>query len=85
MENNVIIVGSKALSKYLLSALMASGNSENIVLRGRGKNISKTVALANILSAKHNFKTKEIKIGEEDLENGKKTSYIEIQLEFLKS
>jgi len=80
MEDNVIIVGSKTLPKYLLSVLTMSSDFKNLVLRGRGKNISKTVALANILASKYGFEVKEIKIGNEDIENGKKTSYIEIEV-----
>jgi DNA-binding protein len=84
MNQNYVIIGDKPIGQYILAVytLQNQGFSE-IVIRGRGKKITKAVDLVELLKNKHmpgRIKVKDIKIGTDINSNGKGTSFIEITI-----
>jgi len=86
--DNVIFVGKKTPMAYVLACITQfNDGKKEVVLRARGKSISRAVDVAEILRNKFftDVKVKEVKIGTEELTNqqGEKVnvSTIEIVLE----
>lgn len=78
-----VSVGNKPLGDYLVSAaILFNQGIKRVVLRGRGENISKTVALYNALKDRMGdaIRLIDVKIGSEEIK-GKIVSYIEIKVE----
>jgi len=85
-ESNEILVGKKPLSKYVLAVVTQFNNgNEKVVVKARGRMISKAVDCVQMLKNKFikDLKIDDIKIGTEILnKEGKETpvSYIEIHV-----
>jgi DNA-binding protein len=79
-----VYVGNKPLAQYILAVLTLYNKGEKeILLRGRGRQISKTVDVVELLKNKHlmnKIEVEDIKIGTENAPNGKQISYIEIKI-----
>ena len=85
--DNVVFVGSKHLMNYVNSIEMQFKNSPEVIIKARGKFISKAVDIVEVAKRRGltdgNIKIKEIKIGTEEYNNeGKKinVSTIDIML-----
>jgi len=82
-EQRRVTVGNKPLSNYiaLVSTFLSQGVKE-IVIRGKGENISKAVDLYNILHRRLGdyLKLTNVSIGTEHV-GGRAVSYIEITLQ----
>ena len=88
MENNKIFVGSKPVMNYVLAVVtLFNEGSDNVVIRARGKAISRAVDTAEIVRNRFipNSKVSDIRISTEEIENfdNEKTnvSIIEIFIE----
>ncbi len=86
-QDNVIYVGKKPTMGYVLAALTQFTNgAQEVVIKARGKAISKAVTVAEVLRNRYipDLKVKDIKIGTEEIasEDGKvsRVSAIEIYL-----
>ena len=82
-----IFVGNKPVMNYVLAALIQfSGGAETLVIKARGRAISKAVTVAEILRRrlfKEKVDVKDVKIGSEQVgegENARVVSTIEITL-----
>ncbi|NPA05144.1 MAG: DNA-binding protein [Crenarchaeota archaeon] len=52
-RDNVVVVGRKSVSDYVLSAiLLFNEGKDEIIIKGRGENISKAVDVYNALKAR---------------------------------
>ncbi len=89
-DENVVFIGDKTFMNYVTAVVMqfTTKNSQEVVVKARGKFISRAVDVSEVASkkflAEHNIKVKDIKIDSEEFENkeGKKVnvSIIEITL-----
>jgi len=86
-NDNVVFIGKKPSMSYVLAVVTQFSSGQNsVVLKARGKSISKAVDVAEIVKNKfiQDAKVDEIKIGTEIIENEKKekmnVSTIEIAL-----
>jgi DNA-binding protein len=79
-----ILIGSKENSKYLHAIRMQTKMYNEVILKARGKNISKAVDISQIIQEEENIHVLEAKIGTDRLpskENNSETakvSFIEI-------
>jgi len=86
-EENSIFVGNKPAMNYVLAVVTQFKNSDEVVIKARGRAISKAVDTAEISRNRfvENSKIKEIKIGTESVVNEEgnnfNVSFIEIYLE----
>jgi len=88
MAENEIFVGKKPFMNYVTGALLQfNKGAKELVLKARGKYISRAVDVAEAIKNKFlsDVKVSEIKIGSEELEskdkgNKVRVSYIEIKL-----
>ncbi|MDI6654654.1 MAG: DNA-binding protein Alba [Candidatus Hydrothermarchaeota archaeon] len=87
-EDNIVYVGSKPTMNYVLAVTTQfTGASKEVVIKARGRAISRAVDVAEIIRRRFNTdaKIKDIKIGTEDLKTDEggtiKVSSIEITLE----
>jgi archaea-specific DNA-binding protein len=74
-SDNVVFVGSKHLMNYVNSIDMQLKKSPEVIIKARGKFISKAVDIVEVAKRQNNTKmsVKDIKIGTEEYENeGKK-------------
>lgn len=85
MPRDVVLVGKKPIMSYATAALMQLMESGNIVIKARGRAISRAVDVAQVLEnrlMKGAVKVADIKIGTETLGNPpKNVSTIEVKLE----
>ena len=88
MENNTIFVGSKPVMNYVLAVVTQfNEGSDSVILRARGKAISRAVDAAEIVRNRFvpDSKVSDIHISTEEIENynNEKTnvSIIEISIE----
>ena len=88
MENNTIFVGSKPVMNYVLAVVtLFNEGSENVLIRARGKAISRAVDTAEIVRNRFfpDCEVSDIQISTEEIENfnGETTnvSIIEIFIE----
>lgn len=89
-DDNIIFIGEKPFMNYVTGVVIqfTTQNNKEVVIKARGKFISRAVDVAEVASKKflteHNIKVKDIKIGSEEFENkeGKRinVSTIEITL-----
>lgn len=83
-EENVVFVGTKPTMSYVLAAVTQFGSSNEVIIRARGRAISRAVDVAEV--ARRRFlsgvKVKEIRIGTEELETkeGKKSNVSMIEI-----
>lgn len=86
-EKNEVFIGKKPFMNYVTAVVMQlSSGSKNIILKARGKYISRAVDVAEVVKNRfaEGAKIKDINIGSEEFEkDGRKirTSSIEITLE----
>ncbi len=88
IENNTVYIGKKPMMNYVLAVVSQFNvGSENVVIKARGKSISRAVDVAEIVRSRYvtDLKVREVRIAREHLpdEDGKTTnvSSIEIFLE----
>ncbi len=88
-DTNIVYVGEKPLMNYVTSVIMqfTTKNSETVVIKARGKHISKAVDIAEVARRKfmeNQATIQSINIGSEEFENkeGRRVnvSFIEITL-----
>tara|TARA_Y100000310_G_scaffold299197_1_gene333794 strand:- start:651 stop:953 length:303 start_codon:yes stop_codon:yes gene_type:complete len=92
-DDNVIFVGTKPFMNYITGIAMqfTVKNSNEVIIKARGKFITKAVNLAEVIRKKYlkdrNINLKDIKIGSEELENkdGKKTNVSTIEITLMKN
>jgi len=83
LKEEVVIVGKKPLMNYVLSIIvMFNQGVENIIVKGRGNDISKAVDIVNTVLSRLGdaIKISSIEIGSET-RKGKLVSFINIKLE----
>ncbi len=85
-NDNVIFVGNKPLINYVKSISIQLNTSSEVIVKARGKFISKAVDIVEVAkrSKEQSIKLKDIKIGTEEYESEGKTvkvSTIDITLE----
>jgi DNA-binding protein len=71
-EANVVLVGRKPVMNYVLACLtLIQNGAENVVVKARGRAISKAVDVAQILAKRFvpDLKVQEIKIDTEQVKN----------------
>jgi DNA-binding protein Alba len=88
IENNTVYIGKKPMMNYVLAVVSQFNvGSDNVVIKARGKSISRAVDVAEIVRSRYvtDLKVREVRIATEHLpdEDGKTTnvSSIEIFLE----
>jgi len=88
IENNTVYIGRKPMMNYVLAVVSQFNvGSENVVIKARGKSISRAVDVAEIVRSRYvtDLKVREVRIATEHLpdKDGKTTnvSSIEIFLE----
>lgn len=83
-NESVVLVGKKPIKAYILASVLALSKTPKLVLKARGKLITKAVDLAEILKRTENVKVEAINFGSETVstkDNRQKTvSTIEIIL-----
>ncbi len=82
-EESKITVGNKPVLDYIVSiAILFNQGVKRIIIRGRGDNISKAIAVYNAVKERMGdaVKLSNVRIGSED-RKGKLTSFIEIIIE----
>jgi len=83
VEESRITVGNKPVIDYIVSiAILLNQGIKRIIIRGRGPNISKAVAVYNAVKDRMGdaIKLSDVRIGSED-RRGKLISFIEIVIE----
>ncbi|NPA86040.1 MAG: DNA-binding protein Alba [bacterium] len=89
-EENVIYIGQKPTSKYILAVLMQfnNKNANRVVLKARGKAISKAVDVAQIITRRFlkDVKVGSIQIGTDELQDpsGRKINISTIAIELVR-
>ncbi len=82
-EESRITIGNKPILDYIVSiAILFNQGIRRIVIKGRGDNISKAVAVYNAIKERmgDSVKLSDVRIGSED-RRGKLVSFIEIVIE----
>ena len=70
MDDGTVFIGQKGLMNYVLAVVTQLGNgSDSVVIKARGRTISKAVDVAEVSRTKflNNIQVKDIKIGTEEL------------------
>lgn len=71
-----VVVGNKRVVNYLLATLISLKSSSDVVLRGRGRNISKAVHVANIIRQLELADIVETNTGLERVEDGGRSRFV---------
>ncbi|MEK6760930.1 MAG: DNA-binding protein Alba [Nanoarchaeota archaeon] len=87
-ENNIVFIGVKPFMNYVTSVVMlfTSKNKDEIVIKARGRWISRAVEVAEIVRKKflkeQNIQVKDIKIDSTEIENdeGRKVNVATIEI-----
>lgn len=85
-SDNIVYIGSKPFMNYITAGMMQLNGNEKVILKARGKNISRAVDIAEVLRRKFDNKIKigGINIASEELQSREgrmtKVSVIEISL-----
>lgn len=82
-EEGTVSVGSRPLSDYVLSIIILFNQGvKKVVLKGKGGNISKAVAVYNAVKDRlgDSIRLEDIEIGSEYYDNRKRVSYIKISI-----
>jgi archaea-specific DNA-binding protein len=89
--DNIIFIGGKPFMNYVTSVAMQfnTKNSPEVVIRARGKFISKAVDVSEVIRRRflkeQNLKIKDIQIGSEEfMKEGKKTNVSTIDITLIK-
>ena len=83
--NDTVYVGKKPMMNYVLAVVSQFNvGSENVIIKARGKSISRAVDVAEVVRKRYvmDAKVKEIRIGTEQLpdESGKTTNVSSIEI-----
>ncbi|MEM0361390.1 MAG: DNA-binding protein [Sulfolobales archaeon] len=82
-EEGTVSVGSRPLSDYVLSIIILFNQGvKKVVLKGKGGNISKAIAVYNAVKDRlgDSIRLEGIEIGSEYYDNRKRVSYIKISI-----
>ena len=87
-ENNIVFIGVKPFMNYVTSVVMlfTSKNKDEIIIKARGRWISRAVEVAEIVRKKflkeQNIQVKDIKIDSTEIENdeGRKVNVATIEI-----
>jgi len=82
-EESIISVSGRPLSDYVLSVIILFNQGvRKVVLKGRGNNISKAIAVYNAVKDRlgDSVKLENVEIGSEYVSEGKRVSYIKIAI-----
>jgi len=83
-EEDTVFIGSKPTMNYVLAVVTQFNSGDEVVLKARGRAISRAVDVAEIVRNRFvsNAKVKDIKIGTEPLttEEGKTTNVSSIEI-----
>ena len=83
-EENTVFIGSKPTMNYVLAVVTQFNSGDEVVLKARGRAISRAVDVAEIVRNRFvsNAKVKDIKIGTEPLntEEGRTTNVSSIEI-----
>jgi len=83
-EENTVFIGSKPTMNYVLAVVTQFNSGDEVVLKARGRAISRAVDVAEIVRNRFisDAKVKDIKIGTEPLttEEGKTTNVSSIEI-----
>ncbi len=83
-ENNVLLIGKKPAKSYAAAAMYKMGSESSIIIKARGKAISKAVDVAEIILNKlgnGNYELGSISIGTAEVESeGQKRSISTIEI-----
>lgn len=85
-EKNVVFIGQKPMSVYTTSVVMASGNSNIVTIKGRGKYVGKAVDVSQLITRRFlkNWSITDVRLGTSEMETEDKrkifVSTIEIQI-----
>lgn len=89
MEENTIFIGSKPVMNYVLAVVTQFNDNDSVILRARGKAISRAVDTAEIVrnSFVQDAEVSDIQISTEEVENynNEKTNVSIIQIKLEKS
>ena len=89
MEENTIFIGSKPVMNYVLAVVTQFNDNDSVILRARGKAISRAVDTAEIVrnSFVQDAEVADIQISTEEVENynNEKTNVSIIQIKLEKS
>lgn len=89
-DNNVVFIGDKPFMNYVTGVVMqfTTHNSDEVIIKSRGRFISRAVDVAEVASKRfleNSIEVKDIKIGSEDFINKEgrnvRVSFIEITLQ----
>lgn len=83
LEESKITIGNKPILDYIVSiAILFNQGVRRVVIKGKGDNISKAVAVYNAIKERMGdaVKLNDVRIGSED-RRGRLTSFIEIVIE----
>lgn len=87
-EENTVFIGSKPTMNYVLAVVTQFNSGSEVVLKARGRAISRAVDVAEIVRNRFisDAKVKDIKIGTEPLttEEGKTTNISSIEISMAK-
>ncbi len=83
--NDTVYIGRKPMMNYVLAVVSQFNvGSENVIIKARGKSISRAVDVAEVVRKRYvmDAKVKEIRIGTEQLpdESGKTTNVSSIEI-----
>ncbi|MCR5026420.1 MAG: DNA-binding protein Alba [Methanobrevibacter sp.] len=89
MEENTVLIGSKPVMNYVLAVVTQFNDNDHVILRARGRAISRAVDTAEIVrnSFVQDAEVADIHISTEEVENynGEKTNVSIIQITLEKS
>lgn len=83
VEESLISVGNRPLHDYVTSVIILFNQGiKKVVLKGKGSNISKAIAVYNAVKDRlgDSIKLEHVDIGSEFINNKKRVSYIKISL-----
>lgn len=87
---NEIFVGKKPLMAYVTASLVQLANEPNVIIKARGKSITKAVDVAQIIIKRMNtlgYQINEVKLGSEEMQSqdGKTRNVSTIEIDLAKS
>lgn len=89
IENNTVYIGKKPMMNYVLAVVSQFNvGCENVVIKARGRSISRAVDVAEIVRSRYvtDAKVREVRIATEHLpdENGETTNVSSIEIFLVK-
>ena len=68
-DGSVVFVGSKPFINYITSVQFIAQSKPEVIIKARGKFITKAVDIAEIVKRRHNMSIKNIHINSEEFKN----------------